>query len=104
MEVIINIKNSVLEETQNIDFLGLIIDPAKMTLVLIDEKLTKITGQCQDLLSQPQSVLALTKLIGLVFKYNTYNRKRMQHYNKKVHSKQQKPCIQYLKKNCFGGV
>ena len=39
-----------------------------MTLVLTMEKLTKITGQCQDLSSQPQTtvLLALAKLIGLL--------------------------------------
>lgn len=38
-----------------------------MTLFLIEEKLTKIKIQCQDIFSQPQiTILELTTLIGFL--------------------------------------
>ena len=70
-----------------------------MILALIEEKLTKITGKCQDLLSQAQTIgLVVAKLIGLlsptvqylfqhVFKHDTYDRNRLPHLKKKVHTK-----------------
>ena len=64
---LINVKKSVVGPTQKKELLELIIDSMKMTLVLMEEKLAKFTGQCQDLFSQPQTAaLALTELIGIL--------------------------------------
>lgn len=48
---IINIKKLGLKPAPKIAFLGLIIDAVKMIFIQTEEKFTKITGQCQDLLS-----------------------------------------------------
>lgn len=51
MGFIINIKKLGLKPAPKIAFLGLIIDAVKMIFIQTEEKFTKITGQCQDLLS-----------------------------------------------------
>ena len=54
---IINFKKSALQPTQEARFLGLTTDTVKMILVLTGEKLIRITGLRQDLLSLPQTTV-----------------------------------------------
>ena len=51
---VLNIKKSVLEPSQKIDFLGMVIDSMKMKISLPREKLVKLMSQCEQVGSRGQ--------------------------------------------------
>ena len=62
---LINIKKSVLEPTQFIEFLGIEINSLEMTLQLPQEKKNQIVTQCQGLLEKSNvTIRELTRLVG----------------------------------------
>ena len=62
---VINSKNCVLEPTQKVEFLGMIVNSKTMTLSLPQEKVQKIKSQCPDVYSaQEITLLELTRLLG----------------------------------------
>uniref|UniRef100_A0A7M5V2U2 Reverse transcriptase domain-containing protein n=1 Tax=Clytia hemisphaerica TaxID=252671 RepID=A0A7M5V2U2_9CNID len=62
---LINVKKSVFEPTQKIEFLGMIIDSIKMTLSLPEEKVVAIKKQCSEMLEKEKVPLReLSKLVG----------------------------------------
>ena len=64
---ILNMEKSILNPVQEIEFLGLTVNPVKMTLSLSEPKIKRIQDQCQDLYVKGfVTVLELTKLIGLL--------------------------------------
>ncbi|XP_057296294.1 uncharacterized protein LOC130625258 [Hydractinia symbiolongicarpus] len=64
---LINLKKSVLEATQKIEFLGMSVDSVTMSLYLTREKVTKIQTQCLSLYkTREATILELTQLIGVL--------------------------------------
>jgi len=64
---VINLKKSVLEPTQKIEFLGLIVNSQDLSLSLTQEKLQKVKTRCLEMYkAETVSILELTKLIGLL--------------------------------------
>ena len=64
---VLNLKKSVLTPTQRIEFLGVTVDSLIMTLSPVEEKVSKVKKQCQELVQKTQvSILELTKMIGLL--------------------------------------
>ena len=62
---VINFKKCVLEPTQEIDFLGMIVNPTTMTLSLPQQKVQKIKSQCLEVYrAQEITLLELTRLLG----------------------------------------
>jgi len=62
---VINIKKSVLEPLQKIDFLGVEIDSVDMTTSLPQEKVELIRKHCQDIMGKENvSIRELTSLVG----------------------------------------
>ena len=62
---VINFKKYVLEPTQEIEFLGMIVNSKTMTLSLSQEKVQKIKTQCLKLYrAQEITLLELTSLLG----------------------------------------
>ena len=56
-----------LQPSQQLEFLGLIIDTSQMAISLTEEKIQKVIKNCQELYQSSQSTpLKLTKLIGLL--------------------------------------
>lgn len=64
---VINLKKSVLEPWQRMEFLGLIVDSRDRSLALTKEKLQKVMVSCVEMHEAITiSILELTKLIGLL--------------------------------------
>ena len=64
LDFLINIKNSYLEPTSTLEFLGVIVDSGEMTLTLPKEKLLKVQNRCQEILENEKvTVRELSKLI-----------------------------------------
>ena len=64
---LVNDKKSQLNPSQQIEFLGLLVDSNDLTLLLPGEKLRKIRKQCQKLLDHPEmSIRKLSKFLGLL--------------------------------------
>jgi hypothetical protein len=64
---LVNYKKSQLNPSQQIEFLGLLVDSNDLTLLLPGEKLRKIRKQCQKLLDHPEmSIRELSKFLGLL--------------------------------------
>ena len=62
---VINFKKCVLEPTQEIEFLGMIVNSKTMTLSLPQEKVQKIKSQCLEVYrGQEITLLELTRLLG----------------------------------------
>ena len=62
---VISFKKCVLEPTQEIDFLGMIVNPTTMTLSLPQQKVQKIKSQCLEVYrAQEITLLELTRLLG----------------------------------------
>ena len=62
---VLNLKKSVLESSQKIEFLGMIIDSIKMEVSLPQEKLVKVMSQCEQVAGSKEiTIMDLTKLIG----------------------------------------
>ena len=62
---VINLKQSVRTTSQEMEFLGMVINSKEMTIFLPEEKLQKVKLQCLDLYQSPQvSILQLTKVLG----------------------------------------
>ena len=62
---VINFKKCVLETTQEIDFLGMIVNPTTITLSLPQQKVQKIKSQCLEVYrAQEITLLELTRLLG----------------------------------------
>ena len=62
---LINIKNSYIEPTSTLQFLGVIVDSGEMTLTLPKEKLLKVQNHCQEILENEKvTVRELSKLTG----------------------------------------
>ena len=62
---VLNLKNSVLESSQKIEFLGMIIDSIKMEVSLPQEKLVKVMSQCEQVAGSKEiTIMDLKKLIG----------------------------------------
>ena len=62
---VINFKKCVLEPTQEIEFLGMIVNSKTMTLTLPLEKVQKIKNQCLEIYqAQEITLLELTRLLG----------------------------------------
>ena len=65
LDFLINIKNSYIEPTSTLEFLGVIVDSGEMTLNLPKEKLLKVQNHCQEILEKGKvTVRKLSKLIG----------------------------------------
>ena len=59
------LKKSVLEPSQKIEFLGMVIDSMKMEISLPQEKLVKLISQCEQVPESKEiSIIDLTNLIG----------------------------------------
>ena len=64
---VINLKKSVFQPTQQIEYLGLIINSQTMTLSLTQEKINKVISMCQNLLTNlSTTILELTKIKGVL--------------------------------------
>ena len=64
LDFLINIKNSYIEPTSTLEFLGVIVDSGEMTLTLPKEKLLKVQNRCQEILENEKvTVRELSKLI-----------------------------------------
>ena len=64
---VINLKKSVLEPQQKMEFLGLIIDSQNLSLSLTEQKLQKVKNCCVEMYKATKvSILELTKLLGLL--------------------------------------
>ena len=62
---VLNLKKSVLEPSQKIEFLGMVIDSMKMEISLPHKKLVKLMSQCKQLAESKEiTIMDLTKLIG----------------------------------------
>ena len=62
---VLNLKKSVLEPSQKIEFLGMFLDSMKMEITLPQEKLVKLTPQCKQVAECKEiTIMDLTKLIG----------------------------------------
>ena len=62
---VLNLKKSVLEPYQKIEFLGMVIDSMKMEISLPQEKLVKLISQCKQVAESKEiTIIGLTKLIG----------------------------------------
>ena len=62
---LINFKKCILEPTQEIEFLGMIVNSKTMTLSLPQEKIQKIKSQCLEVYrAQEITLLELTRLLG----------------------------------------
>ena len=62
---VINLKESVMTPSQEIEFLGMVINSKEMTISLPEKKFRKLKLQCLDLYQSPQvSILQLTKMLG----------------------------------------
>ena len=60
---VINLKKSVMTPSQEMEFLGMVINSKEMTISLPEEKLQKVKLQCLDLYQSPQvSILQLMKV------------------------------------------
>ena len=73
---VLNLKKSVLEPSQKIEFLGMVIDSMKMEISLPQEKLVKRMSQCKQVAESKEiTIIDLTKLIGKLhdFKFGTCN-------------------------------
>ena len=73
---VLNLKKSVLEPSQKIEFLGMVIDSMKMEISLPQEKLVKRMSQCKQVAENKEiTTIDLTKLIGKLhhFKFGTCN-------------------------------
>ena len=63
--LLINIKKSYLERTSTLEFLGVIVDSAEITLSLPKEKLRKGQNHCQGILEKGEvTAMGLRKVIG----------------------------------------
>ena len=64
---VINLKKSVLEPQQKMEFLGLIIDFQNLSLSLTEQKLQKVKNCCMEMYKATKvSILELKKLLGLL--------------------------------------
>ena len=62
---LINVKKSVFEPTQKIEFLGMVVDSVEMTLSLPEEKVIARRKQCSEMLEREKVPLReLSKLVG----------------------------------------
>ena len=62
-----NVKKSVMEPVQTIEYLGLVINSIQMTLSLTEEKVKGILQECKIIFSVKEiTVLQLTQLVGLL--------------------------------------
>ena len=62
---VLNLKKSVLEPSQKIEFLGMFLDSMKMEITLPQEKLVKLMPQCKRVAECKEiTIMDLTKLIG----------------------------------------
>ena len=65
LSFVINLKNSQLTPVKETDFLGLVINSAKATLALRQEKVLDIQNKCMQLIAPPKTtIMELTKLLG----------------------------------------
>ena len=65
--LVINLKKSVIEPVQTIEYLGLVIKSIRMALSLADEKVKGILQECKIIFSMKEkTLLLLAQLVGLL--------------------------------------
>ena len=66
LEFVVNLKKSIPQPSQQMEFLGLMIDASQMIILFTQETIQKVIKHCQEFHQNSQTrLLMLTKLIAL---------------------------------------